>query len=81
MILHDKMSVHMCRKLRGQGSNFHANTTIIFYLFIFVAIAQNFVSVSVWLSSCNKNSRKDGHKLFGQGPGCYTEKLMVLSIQ
>ena len=29
----------------------------------------------------SKPERKDGHKLFGQGLGCYTEKLMVLSIQ
>ena len=28
----------------------------------------------------SKPERKGRQKLFGQGPGCYAEKLMVLSI-
>ena len=38
-------------RLRGHGNKFHAAATI-----FFAAVAQNFVSVSLWLNSCNKNS-------------------------
>ena len=33
-----------------------------------------------WMKK-RKRERKDRQELFGQGPGCYAEKLMVLSIQ
>ena len=38
-------------------------------------------SVALLLDEEEQTKRKDGHKLFGQGPGCYAEKLTLLSIQ
>ena len=38
-------------------------------------------SVALFWMKRSKREKKDGYELFGQGPGCYAEKLTLLSIQ